>query len=123
MRLSEVVELYKKKEETFIEINEKIEFEDIPVDIGTRIILNKGERKRLIDLGILSLIYKKNRNFVQDYLDLDSSLDNIHEKYGVYTELEFLSICCQDLVSDLDLKAVLEKLKTYILSREKEADE
>lgn len=119
MKLSRVLELYKTAEEDEIEITESIEFDqEIKIDIGTKILLNNGTRRRVIDLGILSIIYTCNKEFVNDYLDLEYSLEDIHKKYGVYTELEYLAINCEHLVKDKDLLEVLKKLKMYILNRE-----
>ncbi|ARM76271.1 hypothetical protein [Acidianus manzaensis] len=118
MKLSEFLELYKLKEEDEIEIKENIQFEDIYVDIGTRVLLNDGKRKRIVDLGLLAIAYKCNKNFVNDYLDLSLSLEDIHKKYNVYTELEYIAINCENLINDKDLLEVIKKLKTYILARE-----
>ncbi len=124
MRLSEIVTKFKLSEESEIEVNESIEFEDIEVDIGTRVLLIKGKRKRIVDLGILSIIYKNcSKEFVKDYLDLTHSLKFIHEKYGVYTELEYLAINCEKFVKDKDVLATLVELKAYILTRENKQHE
>ncbi|AWR97565.1 hypothetical protein DFR86_08375 [Acidianus sulfidivorans JP7] len=118
MKLSDVIKLYKIKEEDEIEIREKIEFEDIDINIGTRVLLSNGKRRRIVDLGLLSIAYKCNKNFVNDYLDLSYSLEDIHKKYNTYTELEFISLYCEKFIKDKDLLAVAEKIKTYILARE-----
>ncbi|BDC19627.1 hypothetical protein [Acidianus sp. HS-5] len=118
MRLSEIVTKFKLSEESEIEVD-SIEFEEMEVDIGTRVLLAKGKRRRIVDLGILSIIYKNcNKEFVKDYLDLTHSLEYVHKKYGVYTELEYLSLNCENFVKDKDVLATLRELKAYILSRE-----
>lgn len=119
MKLSRVLELYKLAEEEEIEIRDTIEFDEkLDIDVGTRVLLNNGKRRRIVDLGILTIIYDCNKDFVKDYLNLNYSLEDIHKKYGVYTELEYLAMNCEDMVKDKDLLEVLKKLKTYILRRE-----
>ncbi|TRM80958.1 hypothetical protein DJ531_11580, partial [Sulfolobus sp. A20-N-F6] len=57
--------------------------------------------------------------FIKDYLDLSIPLGDIHGKYGVYTEIEYLALNEKCYTEDEDLVAVLKKLKEYILKREK----
>jgi hypothetical protein len=119
VRLSEIVTKFKLGEESEIEVKDNIEFEEIDVDIGTRVLLTNGKRRRIADLGILSIIYRNcSKEFVKDYLDLSHSLEYIHDKYGVYTELEYLAINCESFVKDKDVLATIKELKAYILSRE-----
>lgn len=123
MKLSRVLELYKIAEEDEIEVRESIEFDEkIEISVGTRVLLNNGKRRRVVDLGILSIIYDCNKEFVKDYLNLDYSLEEIHKKYGVYTELEYLAMNCENLVKDEDLLEVLKNLRAYIKSRENGAN-
>lgn len=126
MGLSEVLRKFLVSESYIIEVSEEEinvnEFERFEVPIGTRVIIfsNRNGRKRLVDLGILKIIYERcNKEFVKEYLDLSRSLIEIYKKYNVYTELEYLALCGK--FSDLhrDLVNVLVKLKKYILSRSK----
>jgi len=125
--LRDVIKKYLLSEESVIEVDENeinnakefLELDEIKV--GTRVILvGKNGRKRLVDLGILQIIAKCGHvEFIKDYLDLSIPLSNIYEKYGVYTEIEYLALNEKCYTKDEDLIAVLKKLKEYILKRDK----
>ncbi len=119
MKIEEILKDFLVKEEREIEIKDKIEgkfSEEIP--IGTKVLINYNGRRRIVDLGFLYIISKCNENFIRDYLNMSLSLRDIHRKYKVYTEIEYAALFCMGFITDLDIKASLEKLKTYILSRE-----
>ncbi|BFH74516.1 hypothetical protein SJAV_24600 [Sulfurisphaera javensis] len=125
--MDDIVQRFLKEEEAVIKINENeinIEYLDNNIPIGVRIILVGKDRKRLIDLGILSFIYKyceKGKEFAKDYINLSISLEDIYFKYRVYTELEFLSLCESKEKNNLhkDLLYTLNKLKSYLISKNK----
>jgi hypothetical protein len=120
VKIEEAYRLFLLGEEREIEVREDLEVDreikEIP--IGTRVLLNVRGRRRTVDLGFLYIASKCSREFVRDYLNMDLSLEEIHEKYGVYTELEFVALNCLDEVKDLDAKEALRKLKAFILTRE-----
>jgi hypothetical protein len=120
VKIEEAYRLFLLGEEREIEIREDLEvggeMKEIP--IGTRVLLNVRGRRRTVDLGFLYIANKCSKEFVRDYLNMDLSLEEIHEKYGVYTELEFVALNCLDEVKDLDAKEALGKLKAFILTRE-----
>ncbi len=120
VKIGDAYRLFLLEEEREIEIREEIEvdgeIEEIP--IGTKVLLNVKGRKRVVDLGFLYIASKCNREFVKDYLNMNLSLEDIHEKYGVYTELEFVALNCLEEVKDLDAKEALKGLKAFILTRE-----
>jgi len=124
--LKEVIKRYIAAESYVIEVEEgeikAEEFENEQVPIGTRIILysKKSGRKRVMDLGLLKVIYERcNKDFVRDYLDLSISLLDIYKKYKVLNELEFLALCGKYEDLHEDLINALDKLRQYIVKREK----
>ncbi len=123
MSLAEILERFRLEEEDAITIENlnPDELKGAEISLGTHVILHIKERKRIMDLGLLSIIYNKCEgiNFVKDFLNLNYSLEDIHRKYGVYTELEYFSLNCPPIVVDPDLAEVAMKLKAFILSREK----
>ncbi|WP_054845677.1 hypothetical protein [Sulfuracidifex tepidarius] len=123
MSLAEILERFKLEEEDVITIENlnPDELKGVEIKLGTNVILQMKGRKRIIDLGLLSIIFNKcdGVNFVKDFLNLNYSLDDIHRRYRVYTELEYFSLNCPPIVVDPDLAEVATKLKAFILSREK----
>ncbi|BAB66559.1 MULTISPECIES: hypothetical protein [Sulfurisphaera] len=125
--MDDIVNRFLKEEEAVIRVNEgEINLSNLEkeIPIGVRIILVGKKRKRIMDLGILSFIYKYCKNgkdFSRDYLDLSLSLEDIFKKYKVYTELEFLALCESEEKNNLhkDLIYVLNKLKSYLISKNK----
>jgi hypothetical protein len=120
--LREILQKFKMEEEDVIVINNvnPENFRETEVEIGTTVILQMNGRRRIMDLGLLSIIFNKcdGEKFVKDFLNMNLSLEDIHRKYGVYTELEFFSMNCPPMAVDPDLGEVAVKLKAFILSRE-----
>ena len=125
--MDEVLEKFLKEEEAVIKVkHNEIKIEDLEknIPIGVRIIIIGEKRKRVIDLGMLSFIYrfcKNGKAFATDYLDLNISLEDIYSRYNVYTELEFLSLCQSEEKNNLhpDILYTLNKLKSYLMSKNK----
>lgn len=126
--MDDIVERFLREEEAIIEVKEgEIRLEDLEkeIPIGVRVILvGKNGRKRVIDLGILSFIYKyceNGKSFAKEYLDLSHSLKRIYELFNVYTELEFLALCQSEEKNRLhpDLLNILNKLKSSLSTRNK----
>ena len=125
--MAKIIEKILKEEEAIVEIkNGEISVNDLyyEIPIGVRVLIRSSKRRRLVDLGILSFIVRNCNGveFAKDYLDLSHSLKYIFEKYGVYTELEFLALCDEEKLKclDKDLLAILQKLKIYIVTRNSE---
>ena len=126
--MNKIVEKFLKAEEAIITAHEgEVSLNDLydEIPIGVRVILvGKNGRKRIMDLGILSFILRNcnGEKFVKAYLDLSKSLDDIKKEFGVFTELEFLSLCPEEKLQQLDkdLVYVLQKLKTYLSRRMRE---
>ncbi|AWR94766.1 hypothetical protein [Acidianus brierleyi] len=119
MKIEEILKDFLAKEEREIEVKDQIEGEfNEEIPLGTKVVINYNGRRRIVDLGFLYIISKCNKNFVKDYLDMSFSLRYIHRKYKVYTEIEYAALFCMEFINDPDIRAALEKLKTYILSRE-----
>ncbi|MUN28168.1 hypothetical protein [Sulfuracidifex metallicus] len=122
MSLREVLDRFLKDEEDIIYIKNinPDEFKENEIPLGTTVIMEVKGRRRLMDLGLLSIIYNRCNgiNFVKDYLNLNYSLEDIHKKYKVYTELEYFSLYCPPMHVDGDFSEVAVRLKAYILSRE-----
>ncbi|BCS91664.1 hypothetical protein [Metallosphaera javensis (ex Sakai et al. 2022)] len=120
MKAREVVDLYRRREEfrvkvDFIDPGSLAELNEIPLE--TQVLLERGGRRRVVYLAFLKIAYDCNPEFARDYLDLDLSLNDIHEKYGVYTDLEYVALHCLHAVRDEDAAHALRRLKTFILSR------
>ncbi len=120
MKAREVVELYREREENRVKVesidpDSLAELGEIPLEV--QVVLERGERRRLVFLAFLKLAYDCNPDFARDYLDLNLSLEDIYEKHGVYTELEYVALHCLHLVKDEDASHALRKLKAFILSR------
>jgi hypothetical protein len=131
--MNRVVEKFLRAEESIIflstdEISLNDVYDDIPIGVRVVVVNNKNGRKRVMDLGLLSFIMKNCENgryFVERYLDLTRSLDDIQEEFKVFTELEYLALCPDDKIKmlDKDLQSVLQKLKTYLTRRIKKNNE
>ncbi|AHC51817.1 hypothetical protein SUSAZ_07585 [Sulfolobus acidocaldarius SUSAZ] len=115
-----------KEENAIIYLNEnEIKIDDLrrEIPIGVRVILTgKNKRKRLLDLGLLSLILRKcekGEYIVELFLDLSISMKDIKEKIGVYTELEYLSLCDLERFKELDKDVIhiLQQLKNFVQNR------
>ncbi|AAY80915.1 hypothetical protein [Sulfolobus acidocaldarius] len=115
-----------KEENAIIYLNEnEIKIDDLrrEIPIGVRVILTgKNKRKRLLDLGLLSLILRKcekGEYIVKLFLDLSISMKDIKEKIGVYTELEYLSLCDLERFKELDKDVIyiLQQLKNFVQNR------
>jgi len=125
--VDDILEKFLKEEEAVIKVKgDEIKIEDLEknIPIGVRIIIIGEKRKRVIDLGMLSFIYRFCENgkaFATDYLDLNISLEDIYSRYNVYTELEFLALCQSEEKSNLhpDILYTLNKLKSYLMSKNK----
>ena len=125
--MDDIIEKFLKEEEAVIKVKQnEIKIEDLEKDIpiGVRVIIIGEKRKRIVDLGMLSFIYKFCENgkaFATDYLNLNLSLEDIYSKYKVYTELEFLAFCQSEKKSKLhpDLLYTLDKLRSYLISKSK----
>lgn len=125
--MDDIVNRFLKEEEAQITVKEsELTLSDLEKDIpiGVIIILIGKNRKRKIDLGILSFIYKyckDGKEFARDYLNLSISLEDIFSRYNVYTELEFLALCENENKKNLhaDLVYTLNKLKSYLISKNK----
>jgi len=125
--VDDILEKFLKEEEAVIKVKHNdIKIEDLEknIPIGVRIIIIGEKRKRVIDLGMLSFIYrfcKNGKAFATDYLDLNISLEDIYSRYNVYTELEFLSLCQSEEKNNLhpDILYTLNKLKSYLMSKNK----
>jgi len=125
--MNRIVEKFLRAEEAVIflstdEISINDLYDDIPIGVRVILVNNKNGRKRIMDLGLLSFILKNcenGRHFVERYLDLTRSLDDIEEEFKVFTELEYLALCPDDKIKmlDKDLQSVLQKLKTYLTRR------
>lgn len=124
--MDDIVEKFLKEEEAVIKVKVKeIKVEDLEknIPIGVRVILVGEKRKRIVDLGMLSFIYKFCKNgkaFATDYLNLNLSLEDIYSKYNVYTELEFLALCESKEKEKLhpDILYTLNRLKSYLIKRQ-----
>jgi len=125
--VDDILEKFLKEEEAVIKVkDDEIKIEDLEknIPIGVRIIIIGEKRKRVIDLGMLSFIYrfcKNGKAFATDYLDLNISLEDIYSRYNVYTELEFLALCQSEEKNNLhpDILYTLNKLKSYLMSKNK----
>lgn len=125
--MDDILEKFLKEEEAVIKVkDDEIKIEDLEknIPIGVRIIIIGEKRKRVIDLGMLSFIYrfcKNGKAFATDYLDLNISLEDIYSRYNVYTELEFLALCQSEEKNNLhpDILYTLNKLKSYLMSKNK----
>ena len=125
--MDDIVEKFLREEEAILEVKvNEINVDNLKknIPIGVRIIISGKKRKRIADLGMLSFIYKFCENgkaFATDYLNLNLSLEDIYSKYNVYTELEFLALCQSEEKNKLhpDLLHTLNKLKSYLMSRNK----
>ncbi|PVU68121.1 hypothetical protein DDW01_00810 [Sulfolobus sp. SCGC AB-777_G05] len=125
--MTKIIEKILREEEAIVEIKDgEVSVNDLyyEIPIGVRILIRGSKRRRLVDLGILSFIVRNcnGTEFAKDYLNLSHSLKYIFEKYGVYTELEFLALCDEEKLKclDKDLLAILQKLKIYIVTRNNE---
>ncbi|AWS00654.1 hypothetical protein DFR87_08645 [Metallosphaera hakonensis JCM 8857 = DSM 7519] len=124
MRAIDVLKLYMESEEYRIEVDSidpdsLLELVEVPLE--AQVIINNGIRRRLVFLAFLKIVYDCDPEFVRDYLNLQHSLEEIHKKYGVYTELEYVALHCMHAVRDEDASHALKKLKTFILSRKSNA--
>lgn len=125
--MDDILERFLREEEAIIEIKEneiKLAELEREIPIGVRVIVVGKKRKRVMDLGILSFIYrfcKDGKIFANDYLNLNYSLEDIYSIHGVYTELEFLALCESEKKKNLhaDLLYTLNKLKSYLISKNK----
>lgn len=83
MSLREVLDRFLKDEEDIIYIKNinPDEFKENEIPLGTTVIMEVKGRRRLMDLGLLSIIYNRCNgiNFVKDYLNLNYSLEDIHK--------------------------------------------
>ncbi|MCY0859016.1 MAG: hypothetical protein OWQ54_01150 [Sulfolobaceae archaeon] len=127
MNIKEVYKRYLESEESEIEVNSweiDIEsFRDIRIPEGTLIILvGKDGRKRQADLGILTYLFNKCKDyeFVRDFLNMELSLEDIYKKYKVLNEVERLAYCRDLNDLDEDVKAVVNNIKDKVLLRVKE---
>ena len=125
--MDDIFEKFLKEEEAVIKVKpNEIKVDDLEKDIpiGVKIIIVGEKRKRIVDLGMLSFIYRfceNGKEFVTDYLNLNISLEDIYSRYNVYTELEFLALCQSEEKRNLhpDILYTLNKLKSYLMSRKK----
>ncbi|MEM1625992.1 MAG: hypothetical protein QXV69_01705 [Sulfolobaceae archaeon] len=126
MGLKEIIKKYIIAESYIIEIEEgelkaeELEREEVPTNMRIILYSRRNKRKRIMDLSILKIIYERcSKEFVRDYLNLSFSLLDIHKKYKVFNELEFLAICGKYNDLHEDLVNILNKLRKIIEKREK----
>lgn len=122
MKASEALRKYIQEEEFQVEVEEEIDYTSLgelqEVPLETRILVRCKGRARLVFLGFLKIAFECSPEFAKDYLNMGISLEEVKRRHGVYTDLEFVALHCLHMVKDRDAQAALQRLKTYILSRE-----